>query len=343
MKSRVVWLIIGLLVVLLGAGAYFAYKTGLIKPSAAVTGDPVVVGLSPKLGSYKVGDLFNVAITLNTGGNSTVGTQAYLTYDATKLEVQDQDSAQTGIQLAPGTLYGTVMTNKVDAATGKISFAAVAAGSQAKFTGTGTLATIKFKALATTTEASPLAFTFVQGSTGETTLVGMDEQNLNILTSVENGSYTITDAAVTPAAKVTLTANPASVSAGGSSTLTWTNATDACTATPSGWFDSTKANGTASVKPASTTTYKLTCGADTAQVTVSLATASASASASASATRTATPTATLTSAVVLTTTATTAASTTTRAATTGPETPLIAGGFLSLLFASYFVTKRYLG
>jgi hypothetical protein len=80
--------------------------------------------------------------------------------------------------------------------------------------------------------------------------------------------------AIATAPTVTLTANPATIVAGGSSTLSWssTNAT-ACTAS-GGWTGTKATSGTASVSPTSTTTYTLTCSgaggsaAKSAQVSV---------------------------------------------------------------------------
>jgi len=62
-----------------------------------------------------------------------------------------------------------------------------------------------------------------------------------------------------PVAAVTLSASPASITAGASSTVTWssTNAT-ACTAS-GGWSGTEATSGTATVKPTSSTTYTLTC------------------------------------------------------------------------------------
>jgi hypothetical protein len=63
----------------------------------------------------------------------------------------------------------------------------------------------------------------------------------------------------TPVAAVTLSASPASITAGAGSTLTWssTNATT-CTAS-GGWSGAEATSGAATVKPTSSTTYTLTC------------------------------------------------------------------------------------
>ncbi len=79
----------------------------------------------------------------------------------------------------------------------------------------------------------------------------------------------------TPPATVSLLSSPSTISAGGSSTLTWTS-TDATSCTASGGWSGTKAvSGNQTVTPSSSTTYTLTCtgaggsGSASATVTVS--------------------------------------------------------------------------
>jgi hypothetical protein len=69
----------------------------------------------------------------------------------------------------------------------------------------------------------------------------------------------ITVAVTPPKPTVTISANPSSIAAGASSTLTWssTNATS-CTATGS-WSGTEAVSGTLTVTPATTSTYRVTC------------------------------------------------------------------------------------
>lgn len=93
-------------------------------------------------------------------------------------------------------------------------------------------------------------------------------------TGTANSSVTVTVSAATKPT-VTFSADPASIAAGQSSTLTWssTNATS-CTAS-GGWSGSEPISGTAAVSPAVTTTYTLSCagtgGSATASTTVTVA------------------------------------------------------------------------
>ena len=266
MKSKFTILIVAVVAIVLAAGIYFAFKTGLFKSSADVIGSPTM-SLTPTSGTHKVGDTFDVGITLKTDGNAVITAQTYIRYDSSKLEVLDQDAVKAGIQIKPGdiSVFSGQPTNKVE--DGVISYsAAVNPGSSDEFTGTGLLATIKFKALATAT--TNVTFIFEKGSTGYSTYASMKASNaVNILTGVVNGSYVIETS--TPV--MTLSANPTTIASGGSSVLTWTNTDATCTGAPIGWFDSTRT--TATVKPTVTTTYILTCGTVIKQAVVTVGTA----------------------------------------------------------------------
>jgi hypothetical protein len=79
-----------------------------------------------------------------------------------------------------------------------------------------------------------------------------------------------------PAATVAITASPTTITAGGSTTLSWssTNATSCSATSPANWTVSTTTSGTQAVSPTATTTYAMTCtgtggsGNNTTTVTV---------------------------------------------------------------------------
>ena len=124
-----------------------------------------------------------------------------------------------------------------------------------------------------------LVLFLVLKNAGKLKFMAADTGSTNVITNVatvtyqdgDNVTYTVTSNPVTTtigtAPVATLTANPRSISAGGSSTLTWsvTGMTDpaqfTCTAGPTGsnsWFNNTL-SGSASVSPAATITYTLDC------------------------------------------------------------------------------------
>jgi hypothetical protein len=92
------------------------------------------------------GQTFNLAIKTNTGSNQQVsGVQAYLNFDASRLEVVDADSVNSGIQITPGSSLDTVLENIVDNSNGVISYSAGKLGSPFP-SGSFTVASIQFRA-----------------------------------------------------------------------------------------------------------------------------------------------------------------------------------------------------
>ena len=146
------------------------------KPYAAAS-----LSLSPATASKAVNDTFNVDIILDTGGEAVSGATAILIYDTTKLSIT------TGSQITAGAIFSNPLTNTVNASTGEIRFDSGSLGTA--YTGRGTMATISFRALATGNAA--VNFTFNPSSTTNTSLVAAASSPTNILTTVNNGVYTI--------------------------------------------------------------------------------------------------------------------------------------------------------
>src|SRR3989344_3159138 len=154
--------------------------------SVVIGGGTATFSLSPASGSYNAGDIFSVNILLNTGGSAVQGVDvAYLNYNPALLEAQDDDSSTVGIQITAGSLMPSTLTNVADNTAGKITFSQVT-DSGASYTGSGTLATIRFKALSAGTANA--TFDFTAGSTIDTNIASAGE---DILGSVTNGSYVI--------------------------------------------------------------------------------------------------------------------------------------------------------
>ena len=144
------------------------------------------LSLSPALGTYNLNNTITVSILLDTQQVATDGVDIhYLNYPASLLEVQDENSSVSGVQIAPGTLYSITPKNIVDTANGRIDFSQVASGGST-FTGLGTLATIRFKVLAGGT--ANVNFNFTSGSTVDTNVASGGQ---DVLSSVTNGTYTL--------------------------------------------------------------------------------------------------------------------------------------------------------
>lgn len=151
-----------------------------------VTAKAATLTLSPATGSYNINDSFIVSVNLDTTGTAVEGVDIlYLNYNTSLLEVQDSDSGTAGVQIGSGSVLSQVTTNTVDTSTGRITFSKVAGGGTT-YTGSGVLATINFKALATGT--ANLSFNFTSGSTIDTNVASA---GTDVLTAVTGASYGI--------------------------------------------------------------------------------------------------------------------------------------------------------
>ena len=113
-----------------------------------------------------------------------------------------------------------------------------------------------------TTATGPVTATYMTQTTAVGNMPTTSISATNTFTrTLEPGSEYLFEIPISgaPAPTVSLSALPATISAGGSSTLTWssTNATS-CSAA-GGWTSSTATSGGQSVSPASTTSYSMTC------------------------------------------------------------------------------------
>jgi len=151
-----------------------------------VLGKAATLSLDPAIGSFEIGQIFQVAIRLDTQGVKTAGVDIhYLNYNPQLLEVQDADSATPGIQIEPGHLFANTVANSVNPSLGKIDFSQISAGGTT-FQGEGVLATLTLKSLAG--GQANLNFDFILNSTADTN-VAINGQD--VLTSVREGSYTL--------------------------------------------------------------------------------------------------------------------------------------------------------
>lgn len=150
-------------------------------------GEAAILSLEPATGSYEVGQIFKIDVKLDTQGIETAGVDIHwLNYDPSLLELQDADLTTSGLQVEAGQLYANTNTNLADFSTGKINFSQTSAGGTT-FNGIGVLAALTFKAL-DQGEAN-LTFDFILNSTTDTNVASNGQ---DVLTSVINGSYTLT-------------------------------------------------------------------------------------------------------------------------------------------------------
>ncbi len=159
------------------------------------------LSLSPATVSKNVEEDFTLEVRMDTADNQIVAVDLSLTYDATKLEAE---------WIHNGTMFPNILSSGV-VGNGTASIALGAPNTTTPITGTGTVATIKFKTLAATT--TPVTIRF-----GPNTFVGaLNEGSTNALTSSIPANITIgggTTSTVTPTIPITPTLAPDNESTG---------------------------------------------------------------------------------------------------------------------------------
>lgn len=136
--------------------------------------------LLPASGTYRIGDFFDVAVNLNTGGEQTSGADSILLYEPEKLEAQG---------ITTGSVYSSYPIKSINSTAGKISISGIISDATSSFSGEGVFASIKFKAL--TSGTTTLRFDFEPGQPTDSNIAKKGTQGEDILNSVANATYTI--------------------------------------------------------------------------------------------------------------------------------------------------------
>jgi hypothetical protein len=158
---------------------------GMIAYVLPVSVDAATFALSPTSGSASVNSTFTVTVVLNTTGQATYGADLnYIRFNPALLQVVDSDAVASGVQIAPGSLMSVTTTNSVDNTLGRIQFSQLASPGTT-YNGSGTFATITFRAVAAGTASVTTDFTL--NSSTDSNIAGLGS---DLLTAVTNGSYT---------------------------------------------------------------------------------------------------------------------------------------------------------
>jgi hypothetical protein len=148
------------------------------------------LSLNPSVKSLKVGDIFQVDIELDTKGNDTDGVDIhYLHYNPSLLKA---------LSVQEGNLYPITDVKAIDNANGTIDFSQTTAGGTT-FNGTGTVATVSFKALSKGT--ATLNFDFTPGDTTDSNVSKAGGAHEDILSAVSGATYTISGTSGPPRQK----------------------------------------------------------------------------------------------------------------------------------------------
>lgn len=151
---------------------------------AVRTLEPCIVLVSPPSQSVKVGEAFAVEIKVDSVTN-LYGVDVRLTFDASRLEVQDANSSLGGIQIEQGTFLnpaqGFMAQNIADNVTGQVQYAFVLLTPAPAPSGAGVLMRVNFVAKA-------------QGDALITlnSVTLSDDQAMPIHATLRNGSVTVT-------------------------------------------------------------------------------------------------------------------------------------------------------
>src|SRR3989344_1922802 len=129
-------------------------------PASAAT-----LSVQPATKSVIVGDTFDIDLLLDTEGASVDGIDVfYLNSNPSLLEVVDQDAVTPGVQIATNGILDLTVYNDADNTTGQIAVSQISLGGS-PFNGSGTVATVTFRALAS--GIANLIFDFNLGETSD--------------------------------------------------------------------------------------------------------------------------------------------------------------------------------
>jgi hypothetical protein len=169
---------------LLGMGVSLGLILACVTLVTSVLASPAVnMSIVPASYTAVVNETFTVNIQLS-GPDSVRGASAYINFDKTKLQVQS---------ITPGAALNTVLQNEYDNVAGAINYSAGKLTGTMP-TGTFTLATIQFKALAQTSTPTLLTFVSTPGrvtdviTTGSVSVLGtVTGGQVSIITQTVNG------------------------------------------------------------------------------------------------------------------------------------------------------------
>jgi hypothetical protein len=135
------------------------------------------LSISPSTGTYNVGQEFDVQIQIDTAGENIVGADLVLRYDPLALAV---------VEITEGTVFPSNAVEEVDTNMCEVVIGAYD-DSETSFSGTGTLATIRFRVLAGETPTT-LRIRFRPADTTDSNLAE-DSTNQEILGAVGHGRF----------------------------------------------------------------------------------------------------------------------------------------------------------
>lgn len=172
MKRIVIILISLITLIAIPASVLLTMRSQELRKKAAPA---TTLTLTPTTLNKAVGEEFTLEVRMDTAGNQIVAVDLKLSFDPAKLEAE---------WIHNGTMFPNILSSGT-VGNGTIAMALGATNTTTPISGTGTVATIKFKALAATT--SPVAVRF----TADTFVGALNEGSTNALTSTIPATITI--------------------------------------------------------------------------------------------------------------------------------------------------------
>lgn len=137
------------------------------------------LSLNPDQKNLSPGEIFEVAVQVDTKGEPAVGIDVIINYDPGKLEV---------VEVTPGTLFATYFRKGEDKEKQKIYLsAAIFTKTEKPFVGQGVFGTIKFKSISS--GKTTLSFEYTPRATADSNVT--TSGGLDFLTKVIDGEYSI--------------------------------------------------------------------------------------------------------------------------------------------------------
>lgn len=218
-RFRLAAIVVLTFILLVIVSGFYLVNKKIIVPQADVGGPSLA--LSPASKQVIANETFNVDIVVDTVGQSVASVDIFrLNYDPQFLEVIDANAESEGVQIQPSSLFPVIYQNSVDSSGGKIVFnASKNIDGSGALNGSGTLATVNFRALKDGT--ANVNFDFTLGATNDSNLALDTSEGFppDILAGVVNGVYTIGNQVV-PVQSPTATATTPPGSGSGKKTAT---------------------------------------------------------------------------------------------------------------------------
>lgn len=155
------------------------------------------LSLSPTTKSVAVGETFDVAIILDTGGNNSNGCDVVLTFTPSIIKIKN-------VSFGSSPLFTSSNVSSPDNTNGKLILNSSVISSAFAYSGKGTLATVTFEALSTGSTA--VSFICNPGQTnGDSNIWNTQAEDIINCSANINGNYSITSSSSTSTSTTTTT------------------------------------------------------------------------------------------------------------------------------------------